>query len=78
MKPDIQCLRCIMSTRLREIEQLSLGRNEKLTLSKEIAAKIIEQFNWDIELTDFASEVLNTLYHVHQKSRSTIETLSEP
>jgi len=61
MKPDIQCLRCIMSTRLREIEQVSLERNEKLTLSKEIAAKIIEQFNWNIELTDFASEVFKYL-----------------
>ncbi|MEM0224331.1 MAG: ARMT1-like domain-containing protein [Desulfurococcaceae archaeon] len=61
MKPDIECLRCIVSTRLREIGQLNLDKEEKLKLSKEIIAKITEYFNWDIELTELASEVFKYL-----------------
>lgn len=56
MKPEIECLRCILSVRLREIEQTSLSKKEKLDLARELIARIEKEFCWEIELTKFASE----------------------
>lgn len=61
MRPDIECLRCIISTRLREIEQSNLSKEEKLKISKEVVEEIVKQFNWDVELTELASEAFKHL-----------------
>ena len=59
MKPEIECLRCILSVRLREIEQANLSKEEKLHLAKMLISKMLEEFNWDVELTRLASELFN-------------------
>lgn len=57
MKPEIECLRCILSVRLKEIEQVNLNSELKLALAKKLMLKVIEEFSWNIELTEFASEL---------------------
>lgn len=57
MKPDFECIRCILSTRLREIEESNLERSIKLEIAKELIRKIHDDFKWDIELTKYVSSL---------------------
>lgn len=57
MKPGPECLRCLITTRLKEVEKSSLSDTEKFIVSKMIAGKILELFNPDVELTKLATSI---------------------
>lgn len=58
MKPQTECLRCILTTRLREIEYSSLSPGEKIVLAKMIMSKLVNDFSLDsTELTRLASDL---------------------
>lgn len=58
MKPSPECLRCILNTRLREIEYSSLSPFEKVVLGKNILSTLIRDFSLDsAELTHLASRL---------------------
>lgn len=56
MKPEIECLRCILSTRLKEVEQAGINAKLKLEFARKLALKVLEGFSLDAELTELASE----------------------
>ena len=57
MKPNIECFRCILSIRLREIENSSLSNGLKLELMKRLTSILINEFSFESELTDLASRL---------------------
>ncbi len=54
MKPKPECLRCILSVRLREIEGTSVSDELKVQVAKELLKLLIEEFSLDRELTQLA------------------------
>lgn len=61
MKPEFECFRCIVTTRLREIENSSISKEEKLLLAKNIIQLLSSEFSYSAELTDVASKLFNLL-----------------
>lgn len=61
MKPRFECLRCLLATRLREIERAQMDDQRKLELAREVIQEISRNFNYEIELTEFASIVFNNM-----------------
>jgi uncharacterized protein with ATP-grasp and redox domains len=55
MKPEPECLRCILSVRLREIESTSIPDKLKIQVAKELLKLLIEEFSLDKELTQLAT-----------------------
>jgi uncharacterized protein with ATP-grasp and redox domains len=61
MKPSIECLRCLITTRLREVERSRLADSEKLFIARRVVEEIINNFNFEIELTKFATWIYKYL-----------------
>jgi len=57
LKPSIECLRCTLAIRLKEVELSNLNNDSKLVLAKKLVLKVLEEFNWDIEITEFESNI---------------------
>lgn len=70
MKPVLECLGCLIATRLREIENLEIDDHRKLVLSKEIVQEIAREFNYDVELTEFASRLF---FNIIKKAPEIVE-----
>lgn len=61
MKPEPECLRCLLTVRLKEIENINIDDEEKLAVSKEIIELITKEFTYEVELTKFATRIFNEL-----------------
>ncbi|ADV65269.1 damage-control phosphatase ARMT1 family protein [Desulfurococcus mucosus] len=62
MKPQPECLRCILTTRLREIEYSTLSPTAKVALAKKLLVKLVDEFTLEsTELSMLASRVFEDL-----------------
>ncbi|MEM4718133.1 MAG: ARMT1-like domain-containing protein [Desulfurococcaceae archaeon] len=61
MKPRFECLRCLLATRLKEIEKAEISDQKRLELAREVIQEVLGNFNYEIELTEFASILFNNL-----------------
>lgn len=57
LRPGPECFRCLLSTRLREIEESRLSDEEKVALMKKITGRLVKEFDLFAELTNLASEL---------------------
>ncbi|WP_440058953.1 damage-control phosphatase ARMT1 family protein [Thermogladius sp. 4427co] len=61
MKPSLECLRCLITTRLREVEESGLGDRAGVDVAKRVVARLLESFDLEGELTHIATDVFNFL-----------------
>ena len=55
MKPRFECLKCILTVRLREIENTSVQSELKIQVARELLRLLIEDFSLNAELTRLAT-----------------------
>ncbi|MEM4914026.1 MAG: ARMT1-like domain-containing protein [Desulfurococcaceae archaeon] len=59
MKPEFECLRCILTTRLRELENTRVDTNRKLIVAWKLLGYLAREFSLTSELTIIASNSFN-------------------
>lgn len=59
MKPMFECLRCLLTVRLREVENSYLSEVEKLAVSKELLELVRGVFDYSTDLTQIATLLFN-------------------
>ena len=61
MKPRFECLKCLLTVRLKELECAGGSNVEKLEVAKKVIIKLIEDFNFNYELTRLATNLYKYL-----------------
>jgi len=86
MKPRFECLRCVLTVRLKEIESTSAPFQVKLEVAKRLVELLTNTFSPSVELTHLATStfklVISSLpevaeYYKRVKSESTIMALKD-
>ncbi|WP_048162849.1 damage-control phosphatase ARMT1 family protein [Thermogladius calderae] len=61
MKPSFECLRCLLTIRLREVENSRASSEEKLETARRVLSLAESSFGYEAELTHLATDLYNTL-----------------
>ncbi|MCC6040894.1 MAG: hypothetical protein LM557_01820, partial [Desulfurococcaceae archaeon] len=55
MRPRFECLKCILTVRLREIENTNASAEAKIRATKELLKLLVNEFSLNAELTRLAT-----------------------